>query len=112
MKRLEGSAQSPIDPDLHICRFAGRCARETDICRRAAPPLLTVADGHLAACHRAGETGVETVTRILLLNPNTSVELTDIMAEVARASAGPGVVIEAITAPRGVPYIATRAARP
>jgi oligopeptide/dipeptide ABC transporter ATP-binding protein len=59
VKRLEGSAQSPIDPDLHICRFAGRCVLETDICRRAAPPLLTVADGHLAACHRAGETGVE-----------------------------------------------------
>lgn len=49
------------------------------------------------------------MTRILLLNPNTSVELTDIMAEVARAAAGPGVIVEAITAPRGVPYIATRA---
>jgi Asp/Glu/hydantoin racemase len=49
------------------------------------------------------------MTRILLLNPNTSVELTEIMAEVARAAASPGVVIEAITAPRGVPYIATRA---
>ena len=49
------------------------------------------------------------MTHILLLNPNTSVELTEIMAEVARAAAGPGVVIEAITAPRGAPYIATRA---
>ena len=49
------------------------------------------------------------MTRILLLNPNTSVELTDMMAEVARAAASPGVVIDAITAPRGMPYIATRA---
>ena len=49
------------------------------------------------------------MTRILLVNPNTSVELTNIMAEVARASASPGVTIEAITAPRGAPYIATRA---
>jgi Asp/Glu/hydantoin racemase len=49
------------------------------------------------------------MTRILLLNPNTSVELTDAMAEVARAAASSDVVIEAITAPRGVPYIATRA---
>ena len=49
------------------------------------------------------------MTRILLLNPNTSVELTDMMAEVARAAASPGVVIDAITAPRGLPYIATRA---
>lgn len=59
VKRLEGSAQSPIDPDPHVCRFAGRCALETDICRRASPPLLALADGHLAACHRAGETGAE-----------------------------------------------------
>jgi allantoin racemase len=49
------------------------------------------------------------MTRILLLNPNTSVELTNLMAEVARASSSPGVTIEAITAPRGAPYIATRA---
>ena len=49
------------------------------------------------------------MTRILLLNPNTSVELTEIMAQVARAAVSPGVVIDAITAPRGAPYIATRA---
>jgi oligopeptide/dipeptide ABC transporter ATP-binding protein len=57
VKRLEGSAQSPIDPDPQVCRFAGRCSLETDICRRAMPPLLTYAEDHLAACHRAGETG-------------------------------------------------------
>ena len=56
IQRLEGSAQSPIDPDPHVCRFAGRCPLEIDVCRRASPPLLTFADGHLAACHRAGET--------------------------------------------------------
>jgi oligopeptide/dipeptide ABC transporter ATP-binding protein len=56
VQRLEGSAQSPIDPDPHVCRFAGRCSLETDICRRASPQLLPFADGHLAACHRAGET--------------------------------------------------------
>ena len=59
IKRLEGSAQSPIDPDPHICRFAGRCPLEIDICRRSAPPLLPYSDGHLAACHRAGETEAE-----------------------------------------------------
>jgi oligopeptide/dipeptide ABC transporter ATP-binding protein len=56
VKRLEGSAQSPIDPDPQVCRFAGRCPLEIEICRRVAPPLLTFAHGHLAACHRAGET--------------------------------------------------------
>jgi allantoin racemase len=49
------------------------------------------------------------MTRILLLNPNTSAELTEIMAEVARAAASPGVIVETITARRGAPYIATRA---
>ena len=59
VERLEGAAQSPIDPDPRVCRFAGRCALEADICRRAAPPLLPVGDGHKVACHRAGETGAE-----------------------------------------------------
>ena len=47
--------------------------------------------------------------RILLLNPNTSEAMTVRMAAVARASVPPGVEIETSTAPRGVPYIATRA---
>jgi oligopeptide/dipeptide ABC transporter ATP-binding protein len=59
LKRLEGSAQSPIDPDPHVCRFAGRCSLEIDLCRKVSPPLLRFADGHRAACHRAGETGAE-----------------------------------------------------
>lgn len=57
VKRLEGAPQSPVDPDPHVCRFAGRCPLEIDICRRASPPLLPFAEGHLAACHRVGETG-------------------------------------------------------
>ena len=36
------------------CRFAPRCARAEDLCRRAAPPDLAVAAGHLARCHFAG----------------------------------------------------------
>jgi oligopeptide/dipeptide ABC transporter ATP-binding protein len=60
VKRLEGSARSPIDPDPRVCRFAGRCPLESDICRRASPPLISFAEGHLAACHRAGETESET----------------------------------------------------
>ena len=51
--RLEGSASTPIDPDPHQCRFAGRCPIEIDRCRRAMPPLLSVEPGHVAACHRA-----------------------------------------------------------
>ena len=47
--------------------------------------------------------------RILLLNPNTSVGVTDRMSAVARAIAAPSTEIVPLTAPRGVPYIATRA---
>lgn len=47
--------------------------------------------------------------RILLLNPNTSVALTDLMVATATAAASPGVEIVPMTAPRGVPYIATQA---
>jgi Asp/Glu/hydantoin racemase len=47
--------------------------------------------------------------RILLLNPNTSVGVTDRIHAVAKAVAAPSTEIVAMTAPRGVPYIATRA---
>jgi allantoin racemase len=49
------------------------------------------------------------MTRILLLNPNTSGAVTDRMADVARSAAASATQILAVTAPRGVPYIATRA---
>jgi allantoin racemase len=47
--------------------------------------------------------------RILLLNPNTSREVTDLLASVGRRAASPGTELVPLTAPRGVPYIATRA---
>lgn len=47
--------------------------------------------------------------RLLVINPNTSVSVTDKIAAVARAAAAPGTEFEFVTAPYGVPYIATRA---
>src|ERR1700727_1228892 len=47
--------------------------------------------------------------RILILNPNTTEEVTSLMLDAGRAVASPGVELEAITAPRGFPYIASRA---
>ena len=47
--------------------------------------------------------------RLLVLNPNTSVSVTEKIAAVARAAAAPGTELEFVTAPYGVPYIATRA---
>jgi allantoin racemase len=49
------------------------------------------------------------MTRILVLNPNTSQSVTERLAAVARAYAAPTTEIIAISATRGVPYIATRA---
>ena len=47
--------------------------------------------------------------RILLLNPNTSDGVTRLMLAAGREAASPGTELVPLTAPRGVPYIATRA---
>ena len=47
--------------------------------------------------------------RLLIINPNTSTRVTDQIAAVARLAAAPGTQLEFVTAPYGVPYIATRA---
>lgn len=47
--------------------------------------------------------------KILFVNPNTTQAVTDRIAAVARAAASPGTEVIAVTAPTGVPYIATRA---
>lgn len=47
--------------------------------------------------------------RILLLNPNTTEAITQRLLAAAEAVATPGTEIVPLTAPRGVPYIATRA---
>jgi allantoin racemase len=46
--------------------------------------------------------------KLLLLNPNTSAAVTDLMMGVGRRAASPGTELIACTATRGVPYIATR----
>ncbi|MEL6264414.1 MAG: aspartate/glutamate racemase family protein, partial [Pseudomonadota bacterium] len=47
--------------------------------------------------------------RLLIVNPNTTEAMTERMAGVARAAAAPGTEIIALTAPRGFPYISSRA---
>ncbi|MGR4869500.1 aspartate/glutamate racemase family protein [Variovorax sp. LARHSF232] len=47
--------------------------------------------------------------RILVLNPNTSQGITDRLMHAARPAAAAGTELVALTAPRGFPYIATRA---
>ena len=47
--------------------------------------------------------------RILILNPNTTEAVTSLMLDFGRAVASPCTEVDAITAPRGFPYIASRA---
>ncbi len=47
--------------------------------------------------------------KILVFNPNTSESVTDKIAAVAQVAAAPGTELTFMTAPYGVPYIATRA---
>ncbi len=47
--------------------------------------------------------------RILLLNPNTTQAITDRLYQAAIEVTAPGTELVPLTAPRGVPYIATRA---
>jgi allantoin racemase len=47
--------------------------------------------------------------KILVLNPNTTTGVTDLIVAAGREVASPGTELIPYTAPRGVPYIATRA---
>jgi allantoin racemase len=47
--------------------------------------------------------------RVLLINPNTTQSITQLLVRAGQAVAAPGTEIIAVTAVRGVPYIATRA---
>jgi len=47
------------------------------------------------------------MTTLLLINPNTSAHVTDLLARHARALAPAGAVLHAVTAPFGAPYIAS-----
>lgn len=51
----------------------------------------------------------EPALKILLLNPNTTAEITSMMLEVGSAACSPGTTLVPATACRGVPYIASRA---
>ena len=48
------------------------------------------------------------MTRLLILNPNTTQAVTDLMMRSAVSVASPGVELFAVTAERGVPYISNR----
>ena len=47
--------------------------------------------------------------RVLLINPNTTAEVTELLYAAGHRAASPGTELVPVTAKRGVPYIATRA---
>ena len=49
IKPLYGTIPSPRNPPLG-CKFHTRCPYAKDVCKRLAPPLVDVGDGHLVAC--------------------------------------------------------------
>ncbi len=52
--KLKGYIPSPINPP-HGCLLHPRCQFAQDICRRERPVAQPAGDGHLAACHFAGQ---------------------------------------------------------
>lgn len=50
---LQGELTSPINPQVG-CRFASRCIYAKPECSRETPTLRDMGDGHLVACHFAG----------------------------------------------------------
>jgi len=53
-------APPPLNARPPGCPFEPRCPFSTETCVQVAPPLRTVASGHLAACHY--DVGVEDAT--------------------------------------------------
>jgi peptide/nickel transport system ATP-binding protein len=49
---LEGDVPSPIEPP-ECCRFAGRCPRCRDVCKKETPALEEILPNHFVACHFA-----------------------------------------------------------
>jgi oligopeptide/dipeptide ABC transporter ATP-binding protein len=48
---IPGSPPTLVNPPPG-CRFAPRCPFAEAVCRAESPPMVEIAPGHMAACHR------------------------------------------------------------
>jgi peptide/nickel transport system ATP-binding protein len=56
LAEIKGTVPSLREP-IRGCAFAPRCTLAYDTCRREAPPLDAVGEGHVSACWRAADVG-------------------------------------------------------
>ncbi|WP_226781334.1 ABC transporter ATP-binding protein [Oceaniglobus trochenteri] len=61
--RLTGEVADPSNPPPG-CPFHPRCSFATDLCKTDVPPLRRVEDGHMAACHYAGDLPIKGVAAL------------------------------------------------
>lgn len=62
----------------------------------------------VAACAWLLTVSKDKEMKILLINPNTTDQLTEMLGNAARTVLSPGTTLDCVTAKRGVPYISTR----
>ena len=82
------------------------CRSWSSLSSRAKRGTFAGAQRPLAAL---GVTPLASAMKILVANPNTSTGVTDRLVAAGKLVASPGTELLPMTAPRGVPYIATRA---
>jgi oligopeptide transport system ATP-binding protein len=66
---LAGEVPSPLSPPSG-CPYHPRCPLAMDRCKKEKPLLRTVSEGHMAACHRAGEAVTMGTAPAVLVTPS------------------------------------------
>jgi peptide/nickel transport system ATP-binding protein len=63
-KLLTGDVPSPANPPSG-CFFHPRCPYAQPVCAEETPPVRQVGDGHLSACHFAGDLPLEGAVTVI-----------------------------------------------